>query len=675
MRAKKLLIGAGAALALLLLAAAVAVRSIDLDRYAALATAKVKEATGRELSIEGRPQFKLSLFPTLVVEGVRFQNARWGSRPDLARVKRLEVRLALLPLLTGDVVLHRLVLIEPDILLETNGKGTGNWVLDVKTPGPPAGEEAKVPPVEIREVRIDRGTLAYRDGRTRRTLRLALEALDFESTSGYQRVQLSARGTYNGVPVALRGEIGNPLAFGEQGALAPLELALTVESARLTAWGTAPLSSQLDGMDLKVQAEVPDLAPIARIAGTGLPRLPPLRLEGRITGNGGRVAVDPFQAAIGKSTLSGTARLALTGERREISVKLSSPLLDLAEIHGARRAIAAKTDREPRARDGRVFPATPFPVAALQALHGDATLEVARLALGEGKTVEGLQARVRFQNGRMVADPVSVRLGASDLRLHLNADAASGKTLAVNGRLEGSGLDMGTLLALAGNPGAVSGSKADVAISLRGSGESLRSLMAGAHGQVRVVLGPGWVKTRALDLGADITELFDALNPARQGEPYTELKCAVVRFPIQQGIARIDNGIALETDKVHVIGGGAINLRDETLDLGFRPKAVTGLRIGAGQLASLVRLGGTLADPRVEADARGVATAAATVGAAILTGGLSLIGQALLLESVPPNPCQVALTGGASKADTQEKPKEGSSTGGPTDFFKRLFGN
>jgi uncharacterized protein involved in outer membrane biogenesis len=478
------------------------------------------------------------------------------------------------------------------------------------------------------------------------------------------------------VPVVLRGEIGNhPLAFGEQSALAPLELALTVESARLTAWGTAPLSSQLDGMDLKVQAEVPDLAPIARIVGIELPRLPPLRLEGRITGNGGRVAVDPFQAAIGKSTLSGTARLALTGERREISVKLSSPLLDLAEIHGARRAIAAKTDREPRAMDGRVFPATPFPVAALQALHGDATLEVARLALGEGKTVEGLQARVRFQNGRMVADLVSVRLGASDLRLHLNADAASGKTLAVNGRLEGSGLDVDALLALAGNPGAVSGSKADVAISLRGSGESLRSLLAGAHGQVRVVLGPGRVKTRALDLGADITELFDALNPARQEEPYTELKCAVARFPIRQGIARIDNGIALETDKVHVIGGGAINLRDETLDLGFRPKAVTGLRIGAGELASLVRLGGTLADPQVKADMKGVATAAATVGAAILTGGLSLIGQALLLESVPPNPCQVAITGGASKAHTQEKSKEGSFTGGPTDFFKRLFGN
>ncbi len=675
MRAKKFLIGSAAVLVLFLLAATVAVRMIDWDRYAALATAKVKEATGRELFIEGRPQFKLSLFPTLVVEGVRFQNARWGSRPDLARIKRLEVRLALLPLLTGEVVLQRLVLIEPDILLETNGKGTGNWVLDVKTPGPPAEGKAQVPPVEIREVRIDRGALTYRDGRTRRTIQVALEALDFESSSGYQRVRLSARGTYNAVPVVLRGEIGNPFAFGEPGALAPLELALTVAGAKLTPRGTVPLSLQANGMDLKVQAEVPDLAPIGRIAGTGLPRLPPLRFEGRILGHGDRVAVDPFQAAIGKSTLTGAVQLALGSEQREVSVKLASPLLDLAEIHAARRALAAKTGKEAQPQDGRIFPATPFPVAALKALHGDATLDAAKLALGEGKTVEGFQARVRFQGGRMVADPVSLRLEGADLRLHLNADATSGQTLSASGRLEGSGLDVDALLALAGNPGVVSGSKADVAISLRGRGESLRALMAGAEGQVRVVLGPGRIKARALSLGADITELVNALNPARSQEAYTELKCAVVRFPIHQGIARIDNGIALETDKVNVIGGGAINLRDETLDLGFRPKATTGLGLGAGQLASLVRLGGTLAEPRVEADARGVTTAAATVGAAILTGGLSLIGQTLLLESVPPNPCQVVLTGDASKTNRQGKPQEGSSTGGPTDFFKRLFGD
>lgn len=675
MGAKKLLIGIGAGLLLLLAAAGVAVRAIDLDRYAALAIAKVKEATGRELAFEGRPQFTLSWFPTLAVEGVRFQNAPWGSRPDLARIKRLEVRLALLPLLTGDVVLERLVLIEPDILLETNGKGTGNWVLDLRPSEPPAQPRANVPSVEIRQVRIERGALSYRDGRSQRTFRLALEALDFESSSRYQRVRVSARGTYNGVPAVLQGELGNPLAFGARGALAPLALALTVQDSKLIARGTVPLSPRVDGMDLEVRAEVPDLTPIARIAATELPRLPPLRLEGRITGNGDSIVVERFQAAIGKSTLSGAARLALAGERREISVKLTSPLLHLTEVHAARRTFTTKAGGQPGAEDGRVFSATPFPVATLQALQGEATLEIARLALAEGKTVEGLQARLRFQNGRMVADPVSLRLGATDLRLHLTADVSAGKTLAVDARLEGSGLDVDALLALLGNPGVVSGAKADVAIGLRGRGESLRSLMANADGQVRVVLGPGRVKTRALDLGADITELLNALNPARKQEPYTELKCAVVRFPIQRGIARIDNGIGLETDKVHVIGGGAINLRNETLDLGFRPKATTGLGLGAGQLASLVRLGGTLAEPRVEADARGVATAAATVGAAILTGGLSLIGQTLLLESVPPNPCQVALTGSASRAASPEKPNDPPPSSGPADFFKRLFGH
>ena len=197
--------------------------------------------------------------------------------------------------------------------------------------------------------------------------------------------------------------------------------------------------------------------------------------------------------------------------------------------------------------------------------------------------------------------------------------------------------------------------------------------MAGATGDVRVVMGPGRVKTQAINYGADITELLNAINPARKADPYTELKCAVIRLPIRQGVARVDNSIAAETSKVHVIVGGVIDLRNETLDLGFRPKAVTGLGVGLGTLASLGRLRGSLANPKVEVDASGAVTAAAGVGMAVVTGGLSLLGGALVSDSVPDQPCQAAITGVArtQKADAREKPGVIDSVVGG---FKRLFG-
>ena len=57
---------------------------------------------------------------------------------------------------------------------------------------------------------------------------------------------------------------------------------------------------------------------------------------------------------------------------------------------------------------------------------------------------------------------------------------------------------------------------------------------------------------------------------------------------------------------------------------------------------------GTLSDPSVGIDTLGSARAALSVGGAILTGGLSLLGEAALAKATAdPHPCQTALAGGA----------------------------
>ena len=77
-----------------------------------------KEATGRELTLAGDIHLKIGLTPALVVENASFQNAPWGSRPDMARIKRFEMKVALLPLISRRIELKRLILVEPDILIE-----------------------------------------------------------------------------------------------------------------------------------------------------------------------------------------------------------------------------------------------------------------------------------------------------------------------------------------------------------------------------------------------------------------------------------------------------------------------------------------------------------------------------------------------------------------------------
>jgi hypothetical protein len=149
----------------------------------------------------------------------------------------------------------------------------------------------------------------------------------------------------------------------------------------------------------------------------------------------------------------------------------------------------------------------------------------------------------------------------------------------------------------------------------------------------------------ALDVAGDIlTKVFDTINPFRKSEPVTELRCAVARLPVRAGVIKIERSVAYETSKINVVVAGLVDLREETLDLAIRPSPTQGLRVGLGSLAELVRLTGPLTAPRIGLDTLGAARQAVSIGAAVATGGLSLLGEGLLKGAVDdPHPCQTAL--------------------------------
>ena len=131
--------------------------SYDFNSLKPTITKEVRDATGRELTLGGDIALKIGLIPSLVVEDVRFQNATWGSRPDLAKIKRFELQVALLPLITGDIRIRRLVAIEPDILIETDKSGKSNleFTPDRETTETPTSkDEIPLPIIFFKEIRI-----------------------------------------------------------------------------------------------------------------------------------------------------------------------------------------------------------------------------------------------------------------------------------------------------------------------------------------------------------------------------------------------------------------------------------------------------------------------------------------------------------------------------------------
>jgi hypothetical protein len=104
---------------------------------------------------------------------------------------------------------------------------------------------------------------------------------------------------------------------------------------------------------------------------------------------------------------------------------------------------------------------------------------------------------------------------------------------------------------------------------------------------VRIVVGPATIANTKLDVELPLSRLAQAINPFRAVEPTTELRCAVVRLPLHDGVARIDRTLAAETKELGIAASGTLDFRNETVDLAFTPRARQGIPVDLAQIAEL----------------------------------------------------------------------------------------
>ncbi|MGB0632289.1 MAG: AsmA family protein [Alphaproteobacteria bacterium] len=123
---KKVLIALGALVVLVVVALVVAPLLIPVDTYKTQILTQIEKATGRKARIDG--DFSVSLFPRAAFTAGKFTlaNAPGGTAPNMVSLEKLNVRVALLPLLGGNLVIDSFVMERPDINLEADRQGRGN---------------------------------------------------------------------------------------------------------------------------------------------------------------------------------------------------------------------------------------------------------------------------------------------------------------------------------------------------------------------------------------------------------------------------------------------------------------------------------------------------------------------------------------------------------------------
>jgi hypothetical protein len=309
------------ALALVIALVAV-VKSIDVNNYRDVLVQAAKSATGRDLTIRGKFSFRLSLTPALIAEDVTLSNVAWGSRPEMIRLQQVRADIGLLPLLLREVRITRLQLVGPDILLERNAAGQGNW--DV---GPPPAsalsliEAAKTPlSFKVNQMIVGRGRVVYRDARSGQEKTLTIEQLTVDADTMASPVGLQANGAWNGQQFEISGVLGAMKGLLAADLPYPVKLKAVLPGLVATVNGTILADKGfVPRLSLQTTADATELAEAAKLMGFYLPPLGVARLSMTITGPLSSPSLTNIDAALGRRdiiavTAKGSVKAPLVGE-------------------------------------------------------------------------------------------------------------------------------------------------------------------------------------------------------------------------------------------------------------------------------------------------------------------------------------------------------------------------
>ena len=313
---------------------------LDLNDYKVEIADGVAAATGRELTLEGDFDLTLLPVPTLSVAGISLSNIEGARQPKLVEIGALEVRVALLPLLSRQVQVERVTLIDPVVWLEVLPSGRQNW--DFSAPekeGSGSGVEDSSDAGTGLNLSFDR--INIENGK----VNLLDPTQDLDESISSITAEVSA-GSFDG-PFDLKGslvargiEVGIQSSVGQlrEAARVPVQVSATVGGSGLATQFSGNLSvgtAQLAGT-LEIQAEQaigilsaldPDQAGgISTIAALKKP----LQAKAQVFASPGGVEINDVELQIGSSTANGAVNV-LFGENLRFDVALSLSRLRLED--------------------------------------------------------------------------------------------------------------------------------------------------------------------------------------------------------------------------------------------------------------------------------------------------------------------------------------------------------
>jgi uncharacterized protein involved in outer membrane biogenesis len=547
---------------------------IDLSALRPQISEAVEQATGRRFALGTRIELGFEKGLVVRLHDLALANADWGSRTDMLTVEEARGRLALWPMLSGQLVIEGLSLQGVDLLLERDDAGQLNWVF--VTAAPRADGPLSLP--QIRALTISGGRITWRPGDGSR---LVLDGLDLDARDDMSTLNVDADAALGGESLRFTGRLDSPQRWS---AGEPITL-----SGQLSGPGELAFEGRLGtGVEalLRLDIDIGALDPgaLGRTIGISLPALPPVDLSGRLSRQDRTWRIEGLDLSTGTSEVAGELTLVEDVPRPRLEGRLHAKRLDLDELLDTLapgpEPTPAETPDEPRHR------------IVLPDVEADLDLTVDHLVAG-GRSVEELA---------LTAELADRQLRLSALTAHLDGAPLSGQaslsTTTPTPRwqltLAARGLPVGWLLG-PGNAAWVT-APADIDLDWTARGNSPAQILGALDGSFRLVIGAGRARLGAMDrLVGGLSTLTGQL--LEKGSDDARLNCAIADLAFDDGVAQT-RVLLIDSAASTVRGDGRIDLGRQSVDLTFtpRPKSPT------LTVAVPVHVRGALSAPSFEPD-------------------------------------------------------------------------
>ena len=581
----------GGAIILTVIGVWYAASTVDPVQLTKLLSASVKTATGRDLKIAG--PVSLSFFPEISVsaEGLSLSNASWASDSDMLTLKRIDLNIKTLPLLSKRIEIGNVKLAGLELFLQKNGNGKANWDFSADASGEMSGTKNNTETSSVSDDLISMDSVSITDTQIQYQ-----DPSNAISSYQIQRLSLADSGDKTVVSLNMKLQEQALELSGKTGSFSRLFKQWNVSSTQFP----VDLNLTMNGKSMMIQGEV----------------------------------------SKNRNSLP-VINLTMNSKAFDWPVLGASPKQSSRAFSSNQPAATAHQAQHPQPK--YLFSDESIPFDVLSQAKGQIVINIGELGLPKRKPIDNLQASVKL-NGNVIDIPnlrFQMDKGSADLQLKLSGLDVANPVLTAKGVTKDFTLE--SLLARLDPSSKVSGGSMKMAFDVKTSGSSLHQMASNLNGKIQLSINQARMGTNFLnDAGDFVVTLLDSMNPLRKKTSETVLECAVAYLPINNGQVTIAKSVGVETDRLNVALVGSINLKTEAINLTIDPQEKSGLTTGL-DLTGMVRMGGTLANPKAGINQAGVVNSAVSIGLGFLTGGASILAENARSMTSKSHPCRDAL--------------------------------